>query len=80
MLTDNFNADMGLDETYQSNGEVYAIMTNKVAHGGNGASTAMVRGEISGKGSVLLKKDTRDLNGWVENMTTDLSSAMMHGF
>ena len=37
LFPENFGADMSLDETCLSNGEVYTVLTNKAAHGGKGA-------------------------------------------
>ena len=47
LFPDNFGADLSLDETCLSNGEVYTILTNKAAHGGKGALAAMIRGVAS---------------------------------
>ena len=77
LFPNNFGADMSLDETCLSNGEVYTILTNKAAHGGKGALAAMVRGVASDVVSAILKKVPRQLLRRVKTVTTDLSSAMM---
>lgn len=77
LFPDNFGADMSLDETCLSNGEVYTVLTNKAAHGGKGALAAMVRGVASDVVSAILKKVPRQLRRRVKTVTTDLSSAMM---
>ena len=77
LFPDNFGADMSLDETCLSNGEVYTILTNKAAHGGKGALAAMVRGVASDAVSAILKKVPREIRRRVKTVTTDLSSAMM---
>lgn len=77
LFPNNFGADMSLDETCLSNGEVYTILTNKAAHGRKGALAAMVRGVASDTVSAILKKVPRELRRCVRTVTTDLSSAMM---
>ena len=47
---------MSLDETCLSNGDAYTILTNKAAHGRQGALVAMVRGVASDVVSAVLKK------------------------
>ena len=77
LFPENFGADMSLDETCLSNGEVYTILTNKAAHGGKGALAAMVRGVASDVVSAILKKVPHEIRRRVKTVTTDLSSAMM---
>ena len=36
LYPENFGADMSLDETCLSNGDVYTILTNKATHGDKG--------------------------------------------
>lgn len=71
LFLDNFGADMSLDETCLSNGEVYTILTNKAAQ------AAMIRGVSSDHVSEILRKIPRETRRRVKTMTTDLSSAMM---
>ena len=73
----NFGADMSLDETCLSNGEVYTVLTNKAAHGGKGALAAMVRGVATDTVSAILMKAPHEVRRRVRTVTTDLSSAMM---
>ena len=77
LFPNNFGADMSLDETCLSNGEVYTILTNKAAHGGKGALAAMIRGVSSDVVSEILKKVSREIRRRVKTVTTDHSSAMM---
>jgi len=51
----NIGADMSLDETCLSNGEVYTILTNKEAKGRKGALVAMIRGVATDVVSTILK-------------------------
>ena len=73
----NFGADLSLDETCLSNGEVYTILTNKAAHGGKGALAAMIRGVASDTVVGVLRKVPYETRQQVKTVTTDLSSAMM---
>ena len=73
----NFGADMSLDETCLSNGEVYTVLTNKAAHGGKGALAAMVHGVATDTVSAILMKVPHKVRRRVRTVTTDLSSAMM---
>lgn len=77
LYPENFGADMSLDETCLSNGDVYTILTNKAAHGGKGALAAMVRGVATDTVSSILKKVPLRKRLTVRTVTTDLSSAMM---
>lgn len=77
LFPSNFGADMSLDETCLSNGEVYTILTNKAAHGGKGAIAAMIRGVATDTVAEILGKVPARALGAVKTVTTDLSSAMM---
>ena len=77
LFPDNFGADLSLDETCLSNGEVYTILTNKAAHGGKGALAAMIRGVASDTVVGVLRKVPYETRQQVKTVTTDLSSAMM---
>ena len=77
LFPNNFGADMSLDETCLSNGEVYTILTSKAAHGGKGTLAAVVRGVASDTVSGILRKVPLELRCRVKTVTTDLSSAMM---
>jgi len=73
----NIGADMSLDETCLSNGDVYTILTNKEAKGRKGALVAMIRGVATDVVSTILKKIPLRKRLEVKTVTTDLSSAMM---
>lgn len=77
LFPENFGADMSLDETCLSNGDVYTILTNKAAHGGKGALAAVVHGVASDTVSGVLRKVPPEQRAKVKTVTTDLSSAMM---
>ena len=77
LFPDNFGADLSLDETCLSNGEVYTILTNKAAHGDKGALAAMIRGVASDTVVAVLRRVPYEIRQKVRTVTTDLSSAMM---
>lgn len=77
LFHENFGADMSLDETCLSNGDVYTILTNKAAHGGKGALAAVVHGVASDTVSGVLRKVPPEQRAKVKTVTTDQSSAMM---
>ena len=77
LFPDNLGADLSLDETCLSNGEVYTILTNKAAHGGKGALAAMIRGVASDTVVAVLRRVPYEIRQKVRTVTTDLSSAMM---
>ena len=77
LFPENLGANMSLDETCLSNGDVYTILTNKNAHGRKGALVAMVRGVATDTVSSVLKKIPHSKRSLVQTVTTDLSSAMM---
>ena len=77
LFPENIGANMSLDETCLSNGDVYTILTNKNAHGRKGALVAMVRGVATDVVSSVFKKIPHGKRSLVQTVTTDLSSAMM---
>lgn len=77
LYPENLGADMSLDETCLSNGDVYTILTNKAAHGGKGALAAMIRGVATDTVSAVIRKIPLRERRKVKTVTTDLSSAMM---
>lgn len=77
LYPENLGTDMSLDETCLSNGDVYTILTNKAAHGGNGALAAMIRGVATDTVSGVLRMIPLRERRKVKTVTTDLSSAMM---
>lgn len=77
LFPENMGADLSLDETSLSNGDVYTILTNKAAHGGRGALVAMVRGVATDTVTRILRMMPPEASEAVRTVTTDLSSAMM---
>lgn len=77
LFPENIGADLSLDETCLSNGDVYTVLTNKEARGRHGALVAMIRGVATDAVSKVLKKIPLRKRLIVKTVTTDLSSAMM---
>lgn len=77
LFPENIGADLSLDETCLSNGEVYTLLTNKAAHGRKGTLVAMIRGVVTDVVSSVLRKIPSAIRSVVKTVTTDLSSAMM---
>lgn len=77
LFPENIGADLSLDETCLSNGEVYTLLTNKAAHGRKGTLVAMIRGVATDAVSAVLRKLPSAIRRVVRTVTTDLSSAMM---
>lgn len=66
-----------MDETSLSNGDVYTILTNKVAKGRKGALVAMFRGVATDAVSGILRRLPHRERMSVKTVTADLSLAMM---
>lgn len=77
LFEENLGADLSLDETCMSNGQVYTILTNKAGHGRKGSLVAMVHGVSSETVIRAFKRMSRHKRLQVKSITTDLSSAMM---
>ena len=56
MFAQNLGANLSLDETAFSNGDLYTILTNKKAKGKKGAIIAMVKGTKAGTVIKILHK------------------------
>jgi transposase len=76
LFKENVGANLSIDETALTNGELYTIVTNKAGHGGKGSLVAIIAGtKASEVIKVLLKirKKKRDL---VTEVTLDMSHSM----
>lgn len=74
----NIGTHLSLDETSISNGELYAILTNKSAKGGKGSLVAMVEGTKAEDISNVFNKIPRRARLQVKEVTLDFSSSMEH--
>ncbi|MDH6309004.1 transposase [Dysgonomonas sp. PFB1-18] len=72
----NLGANLSIDETSLSQGELYTIVTNKAGHGKQGTLVAMIRGTKSEEVIDALEKLPRSLRLKVKEITLDLSPTM----
>ncbi|MDE5972718.1 MAG: transposase [Muribaculaceae bacterium] len=72
----NIGAQLSIDETSLSNGELYTIVTNKAAHGRKHSLVAIVAGTDSDTVLHALRQIPSGLRNSVEEITLDLSDSM----
>jgi len=72
----NIGEKLSIDEVAISNGELYAIITNKAAKGGKGALVAMVNGIRSANIVDVLIKIPLEERKMVKEVTLDMSHSM----
>lgn len=72
----NLGANLSIDETSLSQGELYTIVTNKAGHGKQGTLVAMIRGTKSEDVIDALEKLPRSLRLKVKEIPLDLSPTM----
>lgn len=76
IFPDNIGKRLSLDEVALTNGELYTILTNKAAHGKNGALVAMIRGTRSKDVSAILAKIPEQDRQIVTEITLDMAESM----
>lgn len=76
VFPENIGPRMSIDETSLSDGELYTILTNKDAHGRQGALAAIVAGTKSEDVISALMTIDSELRNTVSEITLDLSSSM----
>lgn len=76
IFADNIGPHLSIDETSMSDGELYTIVTNKEAHGKNGAIVAIVSGTKSEDVYNALWRIPEEEREKVTEITLDLSSSM----
>ncbi len=76
VFPENIGPRLSLDETAMSNGDLYAVLTNKDAHGRQGALVAIVFGTKAEDVCTALWNIPQALRDTVEEITLDLSSSM----
>lgn len=72
----NIGANLSIDETSLSNGELYTVLTNKAAKGQKGALVAIIAGTDSDTVISALKRIPVHYRDKVTEITMDLSSSM----
>lgn len=74
---ENMGANLSIDETCLSSGEVYTFLTNKEGHGGPGTLVAVIRGTKAETVITVIEKISSHKRLQVKEVTLDLSSSMM---
>jgi transposase len=68
LFPDNIGKRLSIDEVALSNGELYTIVTNKQAKGGQGAIVAMMHGTKSSEIQPILQQIAKEKRMAVEDM------------
>lgn len=76
LFEDNIGKRLSIDETSLSQGELYTVVTNKLAGGKKGALVAMIKGTDSYQVSLVLKTIRKNKRHKVEEVTLDMASSM----
>ncbi|BAX79294.1 DDE transposase [Labilibaculum antarcticum] len=76
IFPENIGPNLSIDESALTNGELYTIITNKVAKGRKGALVAMIQGTRSEDIISILKKISGSIRGFVEEVTLDMAGSM----
>jgi len=76
VFPENIGANLSIDETSLSNGELYTVVTNKSAKGKKGALVAIVEGTSSEKVIEVLEKIPEEKLCQVEEVTLDMADSM----
>lgn len=76
LFRDNIGIHLSIDETAPSNGELYTIVTNKVAKGRKGALVAMIKGTDSKSIIDVLKQIPEISRKKVTEVTLDMAASM----
>ena len=75
IIPKNMGTHLSIDETCLSTGEVYAILSNKEAHGRKGCLVAIVKGTKAKEVTSVVKKIPEAVRLLVEEVTLDFSTA-----
>jgi transposase len=76
VFAENIGAQLSIDETSLSNGELYTMVTNKSAKGQKGAIVAIVEGTSAEKVIEVLEKIPDTKRNLVEEVTLDMADSM----
>ena len=76
LFAENAGALLSIDETTLSKGELYTIVTNKAAKGGNGALVAMIKGTKAEDITAVLERIPEKQRAKVEEVTMDMAGNM----
>ena len=76
LFENNLGLSLSIDEVAVTKGELYTILTNKVAKGGKGALIAIVAGTKTSEIVEVLNRIPEDKRKLVKEVTLDMSNAM----
>lgn len=76
LFKENIGANLSIDETALTNGELYTIITNKAGHGGKGSLVAIIAGTKASDVIRVLGKIRKKSRELVREVTLDMSHAM----
>jgi len=76
LFPDNIGAQLSIDETSLSNGELYTILTNKAGKGRKGTIVAMVEGTGSDQIIEVIERIPKKLRATVKEITLDMAGSM----
>jgi transposase len=76
LFTENMGEYLSIDETSLSQGELYTILTNKVAKGRKGTLIAMIKGTESERVIEILRQIPESIRKKVKEVTLDLAPTM----
>jgi transposase len=76
LYPENAGSYLSIDETSLSNGELYTIVTNKVAKGRKGSLLAMVKGTQAASVIEILRKIPKRIRSKVREVTLDMAANM----
>lgn len=77
LFPENIGPFLTIDETSLSQGELYTIVTNKLAHGKKGTIVAMIKGTESDKVIAILHKISAFKRNKVQEVTLDMAANMV---
>lgn len=76
LFPENISPYLSIDETSLSQGELYTVITNKLAKGKKGALVAMIKGTESEKVNQILQKIPKSTRNKVKEVTLDMAGSM----
>lgn len=76
LFPDNIGSKLSIDEVEVTNGELYAVLTNKAAHGKRGALIAMLEGTKASEIAPILNQIPIEARRKVLEVTLDMSESM----
>lgn len=76
LFENNISESLSIDETSLSHGELYTVVTNKLAKGKKGALVAMIKGTESQFVSSVLNKIHSSKRNKVKEVTLDMAASM----